>query len=72
MTWQIARITNQASQTRQENKPKTRITSMAFLLKFTKSNNTWPDLNSIELNLITHKGLNKTTMFNLVKFPIVI
>ena len=39
MTWQFAKLTKQASQTKQENKSKTRNTSMAFLLKFTKSNN---------------------------------
>ena len=72
MTWQFARITNQASQTKQENKSKTRITSMAFLLRYTKSSNTWQELNSIKLNLITHKNFIKTTMFNLLKFPIVI
>ena len=43
MTWQFARITKQASQTKQENKSNTRNTSMEFLLKFTKSSNTRQD-----------------------------
>ena len=51
MTWQFAKLTKQASQTKQELNLGQDITSMAFLLKFTKSNNTWQDLNSIKLNL---------------------
>ena len=66
MTRQFAKLTKQASQARQEN------TSMAFLLKLTKSNNTWQDLNSIKLNLNNTQEINKTTMFILLKFPIVI
>ena len=50
MTWQFAKLLNK--QVKQAiNKSRTRNTSMAFLLKFTKSNNTWQDLNSIKLNL---------------------
>ena len=59
ITWQFVRVTNQTSQTRQENKSKTRNTSMAFLLKYAKSSNTWQELNSIKLNLITHKNFIK-------------
>ena len=51
MTWQFAKLTKQASQSRQEINLGQELTSMAFLLKLTKSNNTWQDLNSIKLNL---------------------
>ena len=46
MTWQFAKLTKQARV-----KSRTRNTSIAFLLKLTRSNNTWQDLNSIKLNL---------------------
>ena len=51
MTWQFAKLTKQASQARQELNLGQETTIMAFLLNFTKSNNTWQDLNSIKLNL---------------------
>ena len=71
MTWQFAKLTNkQVNKARV--KSRTRITNMAFLLKLTKSNNTWQDLNSIKFNLNNTQEFNKTTMFNLLKFPIVI
>ena len=59
MTWQFAKLTKQASQAKQEIKSKARNTSMARI-KFKR----------IEFNLHTRKY--KTTMFNLLKFPIVI
>ena len=51
MTWQFAKLTKQARV-----KSRTRNTSIAFLLKLTKSNNTWQDLNSIKLNLNNTQG----------------
>ena len=51
MTWQFAKLTKQASQSKQGNKSKTRNNQHGISTKLTKSNNTWQDLNSIKLNL---------------------
>ena len=78
MTWQFARLTNQASQTKQENKSRTRITSMGFLLKFTKSNNIARiKFNKIEFNntqkfcKTTLLKITQTSICNLNNFNIV-